>query len=186
MPSGANRLLPITLQLKTADVITLTLLHPLQDTPVQNWTFEKEPVIRIGRSTDNNVILYSAVVSRHHVELRRGEDGQWELWNIGTNGTYLNGKRITQVSVVDGTVIRLARSGPKIKISIAATTGTKPQRWPPNWPPLPKGKSRVEQVQTDPKEAMEQKAKKHPLGTSDPLTWVPLDDEPSTRPDLDR
>ncbi len=112
-------------------MITLTLLHPLQDTPVQNWTFEKEPVIRIGRSTDNNVILYSAVVSRHHLELRRGEDSQWELRNLGTNGTYLDGKRITQVSVVDGKVIRLARSGPKIKISIDATTGTKHQRLPP-------------------------------------------------------
>lgn len=160
-------------------MITLTLLHPFQDTPVQNWTFEKEPVIRIGRSTDNNVILYSAVVSRHHLELRRGEDSQWELRNLGRNGTYLDGKRITQVSVVDGTVIRIARSGPKIKISIDATTGTKPQPWPFLWPRLPNGKSRVEQVLTAPKEAMEREGKKEPLGTSDPITWVLLDDEES-------
>lgn len=165
----------MTLQLKTADVITLTLLHPLQDTPVQNWTFEKEPVIRIGRSTDNNVILYSAVVSRHHVELRRGDDGQWELWNVGTNGTYVDGKRITQVSVVDGTVIRLARSGPKIKISIAATTGTKLPGLRRKWPPRPGGSSTVEQGTKAP--------------VSDPLTWVPLDDEesqPSTKPDINQ
>lgn len=184
MPRGANRLLPITLQLKTADVITLTLLHPLQDTPVQNWTFSKEPVIRIGRSTDNNVILYSAVVSRHHVELRRGDEGQWELWNVGTNGTYVDGKRITQVSVVDGTVIRLARSGPKIKISIAATKGTKLQGLQPKLPHRPNGKSRVEQVMRE-----SRPGNKDLLGTSDPLTWVPLDDEdsqPSTRPDLNQ
>lgn len=98
-------------------MITLTLLHPVQQTPVQVWTFDKEPVIRIGRATDNQVILYSAVVSRHHVELRR-LDNSWELVNLGTNGTYLNGKRINQVPLVDGAIIRLARSGPNIQIRL--------------------------------------------------------------------
>ncbi|MGK7901020.1 MAG: FHA domain-containing protein [Hormoscilla sp.] len=170
-------------------MITLTLLHPLQDTAVQNWTFEKEPVIRIGRSTDNNVILYSAVVSRHHVELRREADCQWELRNIGTNGTYLDGKRISQVSVVDGTVIRLARSGPKIKISISAKTGAKPQRWPQKWPQLQNGNLTAEPVMTQTKGAMRREGKKAPPGTSDSLTWVPFDDEesqPSTKPDLNQ
>lgn len=98
-------------------MITLTLLHPIQSIPVQSWTFEQEPVIRIGRSTDNHVILYSAVVSRHHVELRQ-VDAQWEIVNLGANGTYLDGKRITQVPVEDGVIIRLARSGPNIQIHV--------------------------------------------------------------------
>ncbi len=98
-------------------VITLTLLHPLQSVPVQSWPFEAESLIRIGRSTDNEVILYSAVVSRHHVELRRnGSD--WEIVSLGANGTYIDGKRITQVPVIDGMIIRLASSGPKIQIRI--------------------------------------------------------------------
>jgi pSer/pThr/pTyr-binding forkhead associated (FHA) protein len=98
-------------------VITLTLLHPLQSVPVQSWPFETESLIRIGRSTDNEVILYSAVVSRHHVELRRhGSD--WEIVSLGANGTYIDGKRITQISVVDGMIIRLASSGPKIQIRL--------------------------------------------------------------------
>ncbi len=102
-------------------VITLTLLHPLQSVPVQSWTFEPESVIRIGRSTDNEVILYSAVVSRHHVELRRnGSD--WEIVSLGANGTYLEGKRITQMPVEDGMIIRLASSGPKIQIHIEGET----------------------------------------------------------------
>ena len=104
-------------------VITLTLLHPLQSSPVQSWTFEPESVIRIGRSTDNDVILYSAVVSRHHVELRR-EGSLWEVVNLGANGTYLEGQRIEQASVVDGMIIRLASSGPKIQIRISATEPT--------------------------------------------------------------
>jgi len=75
-------------------------------------------VIRIGRSTDNHVILYSAVVSRHHVELRQLENNQWEIVSLGANGTYLDGKQISKVPVLDGVVIRLARSGPNIQIQI--------------------------------------------------------------------
>lgn len=98
-------------------MITLTLLHPLQSVPVQSWTFEPESVIRIGRSTDNEVILYSAVVSRHHVEIRRN-GLSWEIVSLGANGTYIDGKRITQMPVVDGMIIRLASSGPKIQIHL--------------------------------------------------------------------
>ncbi|MDJ1173946.1 FHA domain-containing protein [Roseofilum capinflatum] len=96
-------------------MITLTLLHPLKDTPIQHWEFQQESVVRIGRSTDNHVVLYSAVVSRHHVELRLGE-GAWDVVNLGTNGTYLEGQRIEQMPITGEVVIRLARSGPKIQI----------------------------------------------------------------------
>lgn len=102
-------------------MITLTLLHPLQSVPVQSWPFENESVIRIGRSTDNEVILYSAVVSRHHVEIRRN-GYTWEIVSLGANGTYIDGQRITQMSVVDGMIIRLASSGPKLQIRIQGET----------------------------------------------------------------
>lgn len=98
-------------------MITLTLLHPLQSVPVQSWSFENQPVIRIGRSTDNNVVLYSAVVSRHHVEVKL-VGSTWEVANTGSNGTYVDGKRITKLKVTDGMVIRLASSGPKIQIKV--------------------------------------------------------------------
>lgn len=89
----------------------------MQSIPVQSWNFEHESVIRIGRSTDNHVILYSAVVSRHHVEIRKADVG-WEIVNLGANGTYLDGKRVTQVPVEDGVIIRLARSGPNVQIHV--------------------------------------------------------------------
>jgi serine/threonine protein kinase len=92
----------------------------MQSIPVQSWNFEHESVIRIGRSTDNHVILYSAVVSRHHVEIRKADTG-WEIVNLGANGTYLDGKRINQVPVVDGVIIRLARSGPNVQIHVSST-----------------------------------------------------------------
>ena len=98
-------------------MITLSLLHPLNKTPIQNWTFEEQDVIRIGRSTDNDVVLYSAVVSRHHLEIHKGGAG-WAIQSLGTNGTYLDGKRIQSVTAEDGLVVRLARSGPNLQISI--------------------------------------------------------------------
>ena len=96
-------------------MITLTLLHPSHSTPVQSWTFGTEQVIRIGRSKDNDVVLYSAVVSRNHVELWNNDNG-WEIISFGANGTYVNNEVITQVKVEDGLIFRLGSSGPKIQV----------------------------------------------------------------------
>lgn len=101
-------------------MITLTLLHPIQSVPVQSWSFDSESVVRIGRSNDNDVIIYSAVVSRHHVELWNHPFG-WEIINFGANGTYINDQSIAQALVVDGMTIRLGNSGPSIRIRVGAT-----------------------------------------------------------------
>ncbi len=98
-------------------MIILTLLHPNQNNPVQNWTFNNESIIKIGRSTDNNVVLYSAVVSRHHLEIRRHGSG-WEVVNVGANGTYIKGKSVNKTLAIDGMIVSLASSGPKIQIHI--------------------------------------------------------------------
>lgn len=105
-------------------MISLTLLHPLQSIPIQNWLFENESVIRIGRSTNNDVILYSAVVSRHHLEIRR-HNSEWEIVNLGANGTYLEGKRADIIPVVDDMIIRLASSGPQIRIQLDSSQSSK-------------------------------------------------------------
>lgn len=94
------------------------VLNLLNSIPVQSWTFSQEEIVRIGRATDNNAILYSAVVSRHHAELRWTEADGWMLVNMSPNGTYIDGEAIKTVSVSDGTVIRLATSGPRIQIKV--------------------------------------------------------------------
>ena len=99
-------------------MITLTLLHPLQPVAIQSWTFHDEPTIKIGRATNNEVVLYSAVVSRHHVEIKKSTDNEWEVVNTGSNGTYVDGKRVEQTKAVDGMIFRLASSGPQILIKI--------------------------------------------------------------------
>ncbi|WP_264326370.1 protein kinase domain-containing protein [Romeriopsis navalis] len=103
-------------------MITLTLLHPIQSTPVQSWTFDDGEVIRVGRSTDNHVVLYSAVVSRNHVELRC-DDGQWEVVSLGANGTYIDGKRVVRMPLHDGLIFRLARSGPNLQVHLGVVEG---------------------------------------------------------------
>lgn len=98
-------------------MITLTLLHPLQLVAVQSWTFNDEPTIKIGRATNNDVVLLSAIVSRYHVEIRKsGED--WEVINVGANGTYIDGNRVEQTKAIDGMIFCLASSGPKILINL--------------------------------------------------------------------
>lgn len=99
-------------------MITLTLLHPGKTIPIQNWTFDTISTIRIGRSIDNEVVLYSAVVSRHHLEIRH-DGNNWDLINISTNGTYVEGEPITKIQVIDGMIIRLASSGPQIQIHLS-------------------------------------------------------------------
>ncbi|NJL01505.1 MAG: FHA domain-containing protein [Spirulinaceae cyanobacterium RM2_2_10] len=97
--------------------MALTLLHPSQATPVQSWTFDSESAISIGRSSQNDVVLYSAVVSRRHAEIRSQSEG-WELVNFGANGTYVNGQSVKQLWVKDGTILRFGESGPQIRIRI--------------------------------------------------------------------
>ena len=96
--------------------IVLSLLNSI---PVQSWTFSSEDVIKIGRATDNQVILFSAVVSRHHAELKWDDTiSGWQIFNISPNGTYVDGAAISTLKVTDGMTIRLATSGPKIQIKL--------------------------------------------------------------------
>lgn len=98
-------------------MIILCLLHPQKSTPVQCWSYKDELLIRIGRAVDNQVVLYSAVVSRHHVELR-WTGNNWEFVNLSVNGTYVKGQRVPSGLVVEGSIIRLAQSGPQLLIRL--------------------------------------------------------------------
>ncbi|MBW4575036.1 MAG: protein kinase [Aphanothece sp. CMT-3BRIN-NPC111] len=105
-------------------MVKLTLLHPQGSTPVQQWNFERESSIRIGRSPENDVVLNDPLVSRHHLELRRvgiptpQASVQWQLVNQGTNGTFLNGILVSQALVPNDSLIQLARGGPMLKFQI--------------------------------------------------------------------
>ena len=52
--------------------------------------------VRIGRATDNDLVIDDLVVSRHHAELRALPDGSYEIADLGShNGTYLDGAPVT-------------------------------------------------------------------------------------------
>ncbi|MFB2919628.1 MULTISPECIES: protein kinase domain-containing protein [Aerosakkonema] len=109
-----------------SDAVTLTLLHPQQPEPLQQWRFDNQNFIRIGRAPDNDVVLSDSRVSRYHLELRRMEisgsrsgsnlaSTAWRLVNQGTNGTFLDGILVSQAWLANGSVLQLAHGGPMLK-----------------------------------------------------------------------
>lgn len=99
----------------------LTLLDPEQQIPLQQWSFESESIVRIGRSPENHVVLPNPLVSRQHLELQKvksGTSSQWYLVNSGTNGTFVNGMPIEQGWISDDALIQLARGGPLLHFQV--------------------------------------------------------------------
>ncbi len=110
-------------------MVTLTLLHPQASTPLQEWNFNSQSTIRIGRSPDNDIILDDPLVSRYHLELRVSSSkpgSLWQLVNQGTNGTFLNGVLVSRGLVPDHALIRLAREGPLLKFQLQKSTAPPP------------------------------------------------------------
>ncbi len=62
-------------------------------------------VLRIGRASDNEVVVADLSVSRYHAELRRSPRG-FEIVDLEShNGTYLNGQRISAAPVTERDMI---------------------------------------------------------------------------------
>ncbi|MFC4949070.1 FHA domain-containing protein [Pseudonocardia sp. GCM10023141] len=66
--------------------------------------------IRVGRLPDNDVVVDDLLVSRRHAELQH--DGQdWRLTDLGSpNGTFVNGRRITETTVTERDLIGIGHS----------------------------------------------------------------------------
>lgn len=77
----------------------LTALHQLETSR-----------LRIGRAPDNDVVLDDLLVSRYHAELRRGPAG-WQLVDVGRrNGTYVNGRQVTEAAIGPDDVIGIGHA----------------------------------------------------------------------------
>ena len=86
--------------------------------PGHTDVFQFADTIRIGRAETNAIVLNDDVVSGEHVELRRNGDG-WEIVDLGsTNGTYIDGERVTRVALGAATAVRLGPGGPKLHLTI--------------------------------------------------------------------
>jgi ABC-type multidrug transport system ATPase subunit/pSer/pThr/pTyr-binding forkhead associated (FHA) protein len=61
----------------------------------------------IGRQPDNDIVLPAGYVSGHHGRLEHHE-GTWHYTDLdSTNGTFVNGERVTQVELKNGDIIRI-------------------------------------------------------------------------------
>jgi pSer/pThr/pTyr-binding forkhead associated (FHA) protein/DNA-binding CsgD family transcriptional regulator len=59
-------------------------------------------LIRVGRATDNDIVLDDAMVSRYHAEIRKAADGRWELRDAGSaNGIFVDQERVTSLPVTE-------------------------------------------------------------------------------------
>ncbi|MEU2785963.1 MULTISPECIES: FHA domain-containing protein [Streptomyces] len=67
--------------------------------------------IRVGRATDNDLVVDDLIVSRHHAELRALPDGTYEITDLGShNGTYLNGSPVTRAPIAEGDIVGIGHS----------------------------------------------------------------------------
>jgi transcriptional regulator with GAF, ATPase, and Fis domain len=63
--------------------------------------------LRVGKAPDNDLVLNDDTVSRHHCELTRANDGV-HVRDLGsTNGTRVQGARISEAIVSPGTVLKV-------------------------------------------------------------------------------
>lgn len=70
----------------------------------------RQPITVIGRAADAGVRLADQAVSRHHAELRISDDGASVADLNSTNGTLLNGTRVTTAALVDGDELRVGET----------------------------------------------------------------------------
>lgn len=64
----------------------------------------------LGRGTESDIVVDDTGVSRRHLELRRTEHGVVVADLGSTNGTFVEGNRITAATLVDGNTITLGRT----------------------------------------------------------------------------
>lgn len=121
----------------TSGKTTLHLLDSATGRSVHSWTFDDVPVIRIGRSGENQVVVADPSVSRFHAELRY--DGtRWEVVNLGRNGVFVAGRNVPQAGIDGQGTFRLGSAGPRFRFetllaefeSMNTMMGTAPRSGP--------------------------------------------------------
>src|SRR3954454_6855429 len=71
---------------------------------------------RIGRAPDNDAVINDATVSLYHLQLRRDAHSCRARDLDSTNGTWLNGERITEAEIPTSAVLKLGSQGPEFTI----------------------------------------------------------------------
>jgi two-component system, cell cycle response regulator len=84
----------------------MILIHPKRSELAPRVALEAEFYV-LGREDDADVLLDRESASRQHAELRRDARGHWVVTDLdSTNGTFVNERRITEVTLEDGDQLR--------------------------------------------------------------------------------
>jgi pSer/pThr/pTyr-binding forkhead associated (FHA) protein len=121
-------------------VIIVQLIHihgPLKG-EIQEYLTD---TVSIGRNPSNDLCFPAdlTIVSRKHAEIVR-EGNQFRLISQGANGTFVNGKKVTEVFLKDGDVLEFADGGPKVSFLTQMKEGVEmepPPQQKPQIPPTP-------------------------------------------------
>lgn len=99
-------------------MLIISLLDNQKMQPLQEWRFENEQTVKVGRAPDNNIVLQPDLVSSYHLEINQIQPQHWEIISKGRNGTFVNGQRIDKINLTDGLIAELAQGGAKLKFQL--------------------------------------------------------------------
>jgi pSer/pThr/pTyr-binding forkhead associated (FHA) protein len=123
--------------MKTAPVIIVQLIHI--EGPLKGQIIElSDPVIKIGRHPSCQLRYPAdlAIISREHATITR-EGNRFKLTDQSSNGTIVNGKKITEIFLKDGDVITVSEGGPKVSFLTRITDTPLPPQETFITPPAP-------------------------------------------------
>jgi RsiW-degrading membrane proteinase PrsW (M82 family) len=94
----------------------------------QPYAFQPAQPVRIGRATDNDVVVGHPSVSRKHAQLSWADDG-WVFENVGQAPTFRGGQSVTRVAVSQPVELTLGSAhGPVLRIEPSPAPAPAPTR----------------------------------------------------------
>lgn len=97
---------------KTIKIVQLVHIQGPFKGQIQEFSEDK---VTIGRNPSCSLVFPPdlAIVSRNHAEIVR-EGNRFKVVDHSANGTFVNGKRVTEAYLKDGDVLTIAQGGPKV------------------------------------------------------------------------
>lgn len=111
MPTGKIRVTSIT---KRGNVAPASAASPSAQNPIleigENRYLLTGPVTVLGRGKDADIVVEDSGVSRRHLEIRVTPQGVIATDLGSTNGSFVEGNRITAATLIDGNEIMIGRT----------------------------------------------------------------------------